>query len=44
MVEDLGLFVEFFANSLGFERETILIIVLPCVKSRNFSFVELVIM
>ena len=44
MVEKLGFFVELLANSLGFERETILIIVLPCVKLRNFSCVELVIM
>ena len=42
MVENLRLFVELLANFLGFERETILIIVLPCVKSRNFSVVELV--
>ena len=44
MVEKLRFFVELLANSLGFERETILIIVLPCVTSRNFSIVELVIM
>ena len=42
MAEKIRLFVELLANFLGFERETILIIVLPCVKSRNFSFVELV--
>ena len=41
MAEKIRLFVELLANFLGFERETILIIVLPCVKSRNFSFVEL---